>query len=151
MAGAPALDNHDVSGAAHHCTAAKVRRLARRISQIYDEALAPHGVTVGQFGLLSSLSRHNGIGVGGLADRLAADASTVSRLLRPLKSAGLIVIDADPDDGRARAIRLTDAGAEKRRAARAGWNAAQAQVAASLGDGRLAALRFMLDDAHRHL
>ena len=133
------------------CTAAKVRRLARRVTQIYDDALTPFGLTIGQFGLLSSLSRSNGVGVGELAERLAADASTVSRLLRPLEAAGLIVLGPDPDDGRAKAIRLTDAGYEKRRAAVAGWTAAQAHVETALGDGRLAALRFILDDAHSHL
>lgn len=137
--------------AATQCTAAKVRRLARRVTQIYDDALAPFGLTVGQFGLLSSLSRSKGIGVGGLAERLAADASTVSRLLRPLEAAGLVVIGADPADGRARAICLTEAGADRRRVAREGWAAAQAQVAQSLGDGRLAALRFLLDEAYTHL
>lgn len=133
------------------CTAAKVRRLARRVTQIYDDALTPYGLTIGQFGLLSSLSRSSGVGVGVLAERLAADASTVSRLLRPLEAAGLIVLGPDPDDGRAKAIRLTDAGYEKRRAAVAGWTAAQAQIENALGDGRLAALRFILDDAHAHL
>lgn len=133
------------------CTAAKVRRLARRVTQIYDEALTPYGLTIGQFGLLSSLSRSNGVGVGVLAERLASDASTVSRLLRPLEAAGLIVVGPDPDDGRAKAIRLTDTGYEKRRAAVGGWTAAQAHVEAALGDGRLAALRFILDDAHSHL
>ena len=139
------------SGPAAHCTAAKVRRLARRVTQIYDDALAPHGLTIGQFGLLSSLSRGTGVGVGALAERLACDASTVSRLLRPLTAAGLIVLGPDPADGRAKAIRLTEAGAERRRAARAGWNAAQTQIAEALGEGRLAALRFILDEAHLHL
>jgi DNA-binding MarR family transcriptional regulator len=139
------------AGVTAACTAAKVRRLARRVTQIYDDALAPHGVTIGQFGLLSSLSRSNGIGVGVLAERLAADASTVSRLLRPLEAAGLVVLDPDPADRRAKAIRITDAGAEKRRAARAGWETAQTQIADALGDGRHAALRFILDDAHSHL
>jgi DNA-binding MarR family transcriptional regulator len=133
------------------CTAAKVRRLARRVTQIYDDALTPYGLTIGQFGLLSSLSRRNGVGVGVLAERLAADASTVSRLLRPLESAGLIVLGPDPDDGRAKAIRLTDAGYDTRRRAAAGWSAAQVQMESALGDGRLAALRFILDDAHSYL
>jgi DNA-binding MarR family transcriptional regulator len=128
-----------------------VRRLARRVTQIYDDALTPYGLTIGQFGLLSSLSRRNGVGVGVLAERLAADASTVSRLLRPLESAGLIILGPDPDDGRAKAIRLTDAGYDTRRRAAAGWSAAQVQMESALGDGRLAALRFILDDAHSYL
>ena len=133
------------------CTAAKVRRLARRVTQIYDDALKPFGLTIGQFGLLSSLSRRNGIGVGVLAERLGSEASTVSRLLRPLEAAGLIAIGPDPDDGRSKAIHLTDAGYETRRRAATGWSAAQADLETALGNGRLAALRFTLDDAYSHL
>jgi DNA-binding MarR family transcriptional regulator len=151
MATAESLPLVMAPGPAAHCAAAKVRRLARRITQIYDDALAPFGLTIGQFGLLSSLSRRNGIGVGVLAERLASDASTVSRLLRPLQASGLIVLDPDPDDRRAKAIRLTEAGASKRRAAITGWQAAQSHVEQSLGGGRLAALQFILDDAHSHL
>ena len=133
------------------CTALKVRKLARKVTQIYDDALAPHGLTVGQIGLLASLRRREGIPVGLLAERLSADASTVSRLLRPLEAAGFLVLEADPADRRARLVRLTDAGAAKRRAAATGWAAAQERVREALGDGRLATLRFILDDAHAHL
>ena len=151
LAGMNAPAHRPASGGIQDCTAAKVRRLARRVTQIYDDALAPHGLTVGQIGLLASLRRSRGIGVGALADRLSADASTISRLLKPLLVAGYLAIDADPDDGRAKLVRLTDAGAEKRSTAAAGWNAAQDQVRDALGEGRLATLRFILDDAHSHL
>lgn len=133
------------------CTAAKVRRVARKVTQIYDEALAPHGLTIGQLGLLASLRRSDGIGIGALAERLSADASTVSRLLRPLESAGLLTLAPDPNDGRAKLVRLTDAGHARRQAAAAGWREAQTRVRTSLGEGRLATLRFILDDAHAHL
>ncbi|MBC7521472.1 MAG: MarR family transcriptional regulator [Sandarakinorhabdus sp.] len=134
-----------------NCTAAKVRRLARKVTQIYDDALAPHGLTIGQMGLLATLRRREGVSIGALADRLSADASTVSRLLKPLLSIGYLTLEADPDDRRAKLVRLTQAGHDKRRAAAAGWNAAQASMAGALGGGRLAALHFMLDDAHHHL
>lgn len=133
------------------CTAAKVRRLARRVTSIYDEALAPHGLTIGQMGLLASLRRREGVGVKALAARLSADASTVSRLLKPLEAAGYLMIEPDPDDGRAKQVRLTDAGHAIRREATTGWQAAQAHMRAALGPGRLDALRFLLDDAHAHL
>lgn len=129
------------------CTAAKVRRLARRVSQIYDDALAPHGLTIGQMGLLASLRRSQGIAITLLADRLGADASTISRLLRPLEQAGLLRMTTDDHDRRVRLVWLTDAGHDRRAAASAGWRAAQAQVQTRLGEGRLAALRFLLDDA----
>ncbi|OYU15520.1 MAG: MarR family transcriptional regulator [Alphaproteobacteria bacterium PA4] len=132
---------------AHPCTAMAVRRLSRKVTQIYDEALAPYGLTVGQIGLLAALRRRQGVSVGALADRLAADASTVSRLLKPLANAGLILVEPDPDDRRSRLVRLTEAGHAQRARALPGWHAAQDSVRARLGEGRLAALRFMLDDA----
>ena len=139
------------SGPGLLCTAAKVRQLSRRVSQIYDDALAGHGLTIGQFGLLACLSRRKGLGIGALAEQLRADASTVSRLVRPLASASLISIRIDPDDKRGRLVWLTDAGHQRRAAAQAGWQAAQDQLATQLGPGRLAALRFLLDEAHERL
>lgn len=133
------------------CTAAKVRRLSRRVSQIYDDALGPHGLTVGQYGLLACLSRRRGTAIGALASMLAADASTVSRLVKPLATAGLIIIRSAPDDKRSKLVWLSDDGHRRRSAAQAGWQAAQDQLLAALGDGRLAALRFMLDEAHERL
>ncbi len=133
------------------CTALKVRKLARRITQIYDEALLPYGLTVGQLGLLASLKRGQGIGVRAIAACVSSDASTISRLIRPLEIAGLVSIEPDPTDGRAKIVRLTQEGYSRRAGAVAGWEAAQAQVADALGEGRLATLRFILDDAHAHL
>jgi DNA-binding MarR family transcriptional regulator len=133
------------------CTAAKVRRLARKITQIYDDSLAPYGLTIGQMGLLASLRRREGVAIKTLADRLSADASTISRVLKPLEAAGYLRVDADPGDGRSRQVRLTEAGHAIRREATVGWLAAQHKVKAALGAGRLDALRFLLDDAHAHL
>ena len=133
------------------CTALMVRRLARRISQIYDEALAPHGLTGGQISLLAALRRSRGIGIGALASHLSADESTVSRLLKPLERDGLLRLEADPDDRRGKLVWLTGQGFEVRTAALAGWRAAQGEVQARLGPGRLSALRFLLSDAHAYL
>lgn len=130
------------------CTALKVRKLARRVTQIYDEALLPYGLTVGQLGLLSSLKRRQGIGVRAIADKLSSDASTISRLLKPLEAGSLVSIEVDPDDRRAKIVRLTEAGFARRSAAVSGWQAAQDRVAAALGEGRLATLRYILDDVH---
>ena len=141
----------DVRGDGAGCAAFKVRRLARRVTQIYDEALAPHGLTIGQFGILSRLRRRRGIGIATLADQLSLDASTLSRLLRPLADAGLIDVRPDPDDGRAKLLWLTDQGATRSRSAYDDWQSAQARISDKLGEARLAALRFILDDAYDHL
>lgn len=129
----------------------KVRRLARQVTQIYDTALAPHGLTIGQMSLLAALRRREGVRVAVLAQRLGVDASTLSRLLRPLEAAGFLALAADPGDGRVRLIHLTEAGHHRRAAATAAWRQAQDDVAERLGGDRLAALRFLLDDAYHHL
>ncbi len=129
------------------CHALRIRKLARRVTQLYDEALAPYNLTIGQMGILANLQRSRGIGIAALAERLGSDASTLSRLLKPLASAGLLTIIPDPDDRRAKRLQLTEAGAERKRVAAAGWAAAQAHIDAQIGTSRLAALRFVLDDS----
>jgi DNA-binding MarR family transcriptional regulator len=138
-------------GPAGLCTAAKVRRLSRRVTQLYDDALSRHGLTIGQFGLLACLSRRRGLAIGALAGQLAADASTVSRLVRPLASDGLLRITTDMADRRGRLVWLTDDGHARRAAAQSAWGEAQAAMTERLGAGRLAALRFLLDEAHERL
>ncbi len=132
----------------HPCTAMLARRFARRVTAIYDEALGAHGLTIGQFGILANLRRREPVGVAALAERLSSDASTLSRLLKPLAAANLISIERADDDGRAKAIRLTDAGRDRVRAAKVAWDAAQGTVADRLGPERASALRFILDDAY---
>lgn len=149
---APELSLVDQNHAlAASCAAFKIRRLARRVTHIYDEALARNGLTVGQFGILARLRRRRGIGIAILAEHLTLDGSTLSRLIRPLARQGLLDIRPDPDDGRAKLLWLTDPGAELLRLAQRDWEEAQATVSARLGDARLAALRFTLDDAYNHL
>ncbi len=130
------------------CTAMVARRFTRKVTQIYDDALSAHGLTIGQFGILWSLRGGEPVGVAALAERLSSDASTLSRLLKPLCVGGLISIERDANDGRAKAIRLTDAGDARARTAKTAWIAAQADVTTRLGAERLAALRFILNDAY---
>jgi DNA-binding MarR family transcriptional regulator len=130
------------------CNAMLARRFARRVTAIYDEALAVHGLTIGQFGILGHLRRREPVGIAALAERLSSDASTLSRLLKPLAAAGLISVERDTADGRAKALRLTDAGLDRARAAKAAWLDAQAAVSERLGAERVAALRFILNDAY---
>ena len=46
----------------------------------------------------------------GLRRRLGLDSGYVSRMLRQLETEGLAVVEADPNDGRQRTVRLTPAG-----------------------------------------
>jgi DNA-binding MarR family transcriptional regulator len=128
------------------CTCSKVRGLARRLTGLYDTALAPHGLTVTQYAALAVLARAAApLAVADLARRLQMDRTTTSRLVGPLERLGLI---GRADDGaagidlRARPLRVTAKGQRRLLAAVPAWRDAQRTVERLLG----ASLR---DELHR--
>jgi len=92
------------------CLCLHVQRAARALARRFDEALRPVGLTNGQFSLLMSLNRPEPAGLGGVANLLAMDRTTLTAALKPLERRGLLIITPDPKDGRARVLSLTDAG-----------------------------------------
>jgi DNA-binding MarR family transcriptional regulator len=78
-----------------------------------------HGETLdtGSFWLLKSLSASGPLRVTDLAACANLDASTVSRHVAQLHSAGLIERTPDPVDGRAQRVKLSEAGADRLEAA----------------------------------
>jgi DNA-binding MarR family transcriptional regulator len=129
------------------CTCLRVRKAARRVTQIYDRQLAAFGLTITQYGLLAHLGRHAGISIGALAELLIMDPTTLTRNLRPLEREGLLTLGSDPDDRRTRRAALTDAGRARLAAAKPAWARAQQQVEAALGRELAAALNGTLDRA----
>jgi DNA-binding MarR family transcriptional regulator len=128
------------------CICARVRRTARRVSQIYDRHLAPVGLTISQFGILSQIRFAGSPSIGEMAARMVMDPTTLTRSLRPLQQRGLVVLAADSQDRRTRRLALTDAGFAALRQARPGWAAAQDEVRLALGEEASFALVARLDD-----
>jgi len=138
------------------CTCSKVRGLARRLTGIYDAALAPHGLTVTQYAALVAIARVEGaLAVADLAQRLQMDRTTTSRLVGPLERAGLIArVDARKargerlnGDARTRPLQLTAKGERRLRAATPAWQDVQGRVDALLGARLQAALMQAADAA----
>jgi DNA-binding MarR family transcriptional regulator len=127
------------------CTCLRLRKAARRITQIYDGYVEPFGLTITQFGLLAHLRAHSGIGIGELAEKLVMDPTTLTRNLRPLARKGLVLLEADPNDRRSRRLHLTDAGREALRAARPAWARAQHHIEEMFGDADTGSLNAALD------
>src|SRR5215831_18259366 len=94
-----------------HCTA--LRKASRRISQLYDVALAPSGLKTTQRAILAQIGRSQPTTVGALAEALVMDAGGLAHTLKPLIRDGLVATDVDPQDRRNRLIRLTGAGRKK--------------------------------------
>ena len=135
------------------CICLRMRKAARRVTQIYDQQLEPYSLTITQYGLLGHLKRFDGIGVGALAEKLEMDPTTLTRNLRPLERRGFVTLTRDPIDRRNRNLNLTEAGREKLAMARPGWEAAQKIVGDALGqeDGIILASTIdrMIEELHK--
>jgi DNA-binding MarR family transcriptional regulator len=128
------------------CTCFKLRSLSRRVTQLYDQALAPSGLTVTQYSLLAHALRQDAAPtVSELAQRLFTDRTTLTRNLKPLADAGLVKV-GDGADARSKAVLVTAQGRRAFQAARPLWKEAQARLRARAGDRRLAALHGLIEE-----
>lgn len=85
-------------------------RATNAITHTYRAPLAALGLTYPQYLVLLVLWEDGEQTVGGLAQRLALDASTLTPLLRRMETAGLVQRQRDPANQRSVRVRLTDAG-----------------------------------------
>ena len=126
------------------CICARLRRASRRVSRIYDDALAATGLNVAQFSLLSAIKRAGRPSLTELAEATGLDASTLGRNVRVLEKADLARFSPGTDK-RTRVIDLTETGTARLAGAVARWNAAQSDLDARLGAGGRDRLFAMLD------
>lgn len=113
-----------------HCSA--LRKATRQATQLYDRALAPVGLRITQFALLSTLERSGPVAITALAARMHMDRTTMGRALRPLEREGLVAIGAGRDR-RTRGLVLTAQGEARLAEALPLWHAAQAQFETRYG------------------
>ena len=127
------------------CTCLRLRKTARRLTQIYDGALAPAGLTVTQFGILSNLAGRGDLSIGQLAECLGMDPTSLNRTLKPLQRERLIAEKTDPNDKRIRLISVTKRGQSRLPEAIELWKSAQQRVTANLGVAAVSELNRYLD------
>jgi len=125
------------------CTCNKLRRSARILGGVYDEALAGSGFTVAQFSLLRMLQRAGPCSLTAFGEATGYDRTTLNRTLAPLEKAGFVAC-ASGADKRARIVEITPAARIALRQAQPLWEDAQAKVEAALG-GERDALFALLD------
>jgi DNA-binding MarR family transcriptional regulator len=133
---------------AAECTCLRARRAARSLTKAYDELLRPLALEVAQLGVLAAVAHfgEGGAQIGGVADALGLDRTTLTRNLVPLEKAGLVRVARSPTDARARIILLTRAGERAIEEAFPLWQKAQQHVHDSFGKGRTEAIRGDLGD-----
>lgn len=129
------------------CTCFKLRSLSRRVTQLYDQTLAPAGLKVTQYSLLALARRPLGQAAPGVAElsrALFTDRTTLTRNLRPLVDRGLVEL-GHGNDARSKAVKVTAAGETAFQAARPLWRQAQDRILTTVGAQEVAALHLLID------
>ena len=128
------------------CITAAMRAASRRLTLIYDEVMAPSGLRVTQFHILSELDRRASEPptVSELAEILTMERSALGQTLRPLEREGFIALGRDERDGRRRPVQLTRAGKDALARGRRYWVKAHERFRDFFGDRALVALRTTL-------
>jgi DNA-binding MarR family transcriptional regulator len=121
------------------CACGRLRRAARALTQLYDDAMADAGLRVTQFSLLRSVAHEGPLKISLLAARQLLDRTALSRNLDPLVDQGYVEI-VRGHDARTREVAITRKGKAVLRAAQPQWEKAQQEVARRLGTEKLDAL-----------
>jgi DNA-binding MarR family transcriptional regulator len=128
------------------CSATAMRKATRRMTQLYDDALAPAGLRSTQYAILEELDRQADAPptMGELAEALVLDRSALGHNLRPLERDGLVTLVAGDNDRRRRRVVLTAPGRAKFAQARQAWKLAQNRFNDVFGESAAAKLRATL-------
>ncbi len=126
-------------GEAPLCACFNIRKTARAITQLYDDALRPSGLRATQFSILSVTRRLGPVTVTRLAEETVTDRTTLTRNLKLLAQQKLIRVSPG-QDRREREVTLTDRGRYALAQAFPLWKDVQAQVATGLGPERFGRL-----------
>ncbi len=109
-----------------------LRKASRRLTAVYDEALAPAGVNLAQYSLLRSIERKAPVSLTELGQITELDRSTVGRNARVLERMGLVAFSPG-EDQRETMLSLTGHGKDTLIRGKPLWGTAQDRVEASLG------------------
>ncbi len=127
------------------CIGMRLRQAMRQATQILDAGLKPAGIAITQFAPMAFLYKDGAQSMGELAEKVGADPTTLTRILRPLERRGLLSQEVSAADRRRRVIRLTPQGRKAFQIALPLWQKAQAEISRRVGNTEIRALRAQLD------
>jgi DNA-binding MarR family transcriptional regulator len=127
------------------CLCANLRRAARAVTQRYDAALGPLGLTITHFTILQALSLTGEVAQGRLGEILAMDSTTLTRTLTLMRRHGWVATRSG-DDRRERRLSLSKTGKAIFNRALPRWQEAQDGLRAELGETRWQQLNMLANE-----
>ncbi len=125
------------------CLCIDLRSAAQQLTQAYDDAMAPSGISVTQFSQLNLIRSLEAPTLTDLADASQLERSTLGRNLKVLEKMGLIHTRVGPD-ARSKTIHLSRKGRDAFKRAVPLWYAVQNELLERLGLDRREQLEDML-------
>lgn len=125
------------------CNCLTLRQATRRVTQLYDRALAPLDLRATQFSLLSRIADLGPIALTPLAEAMIMDRATLGHNVRPLEARALVRL-AVGKDRRSYEVSITAKGRQLIRDGRLLWEQAQQSFESELGQQEASALRAVL-------
>jgi DNA-binding MarR family transcriptional regulator len=115
------------------CTCGELRKAARAITLLYDNAFKSSGLLSTQLGVLDVICNSNSIIISDLAEKQGMDRTTLTRNLSVLEKQGFIKISAGKDH-RTRIVTATQKGRSAVAKAIPLWIEAQRKVKQQMGE-----------------
>jgi len=122
----------------------RARMLNRVLTGIYDEAMRPFGVTVGQVNILVSVNTFGSAGQSDVGALLHMEKSTLSRNVDRLRRGGWMRVTEDAD-ARSQRLHVTAKGKRLIESVLPAWEEAQKKARAVVGTDGEQALRTAAD------
>jgi DNA-binding MarR family transcriptional regulator len=128
------------------CNNTALKKASRKLSQLYNEMLAPSGLKSTQLSILFEINRWKETPptMKDLAVALVMDRSTLGQNLRPLERDGFVALEEHESDGRSKYVVLTRVGKKKVTETAVLWKKAQDRFEKSFGAIEAEALRTVL-------
>ena len=115
------------------CTCSELRRAARAVTLLYDNAFRSSGLLSTQLGVLHVIYKSDSIRISHLAKDLGMDRTTLTRNLSVLQRQGFIKISSGKDN-RTRIVTITNKGRTTIAKAIPLWNDVQNKVKEQMGE-----------------
>jgi DNA-binding MarR family transcriptional regulator len=118
---------------ADSCTCSELRKAARAVTLLYDNAFKSSGLLSTQLGVLHVIYKSDSIRITHLAKKLGMDRTTLTRNLSVLERQGFIKISSGKDN-RTRIVAITSKGRTTVAKAIPLWNEVQRKVKQHMGE-----------------
>jgi DNA-binding MarR family transcriptional regulator len=125
------------------CNCLSLRQATRRVTQLYDQALAPLDLRATQFSLLTEVDRLGPVALNALAEAMVMDRATIGHNVRPLIARGLLRLEVGKDR-RSREVSITPDGQDRLVQGQELWRHAQRAFEDEIGAETAATLRDVL-------